>query len=156
MPMNLDFGITLECGPEECRVAKLDGGEPVTVRYSERARANIRIFPGQLVAVDLNSAVPEVVFRWHHFPVKKLNGDKIVLDNTRGLLVEAVLAPGLEANPQPGDLVFATVAAPGGQGGQSEILDTSVDGRPAHPAFVRSHATAMVEEFYRKMEERTQ
>jgi hypothetical protein len=148
MPMKLTLAVTLECPPAECRVQLLDQAEPVTVHYSARVQARIKIWPGQLVALDTTPAIPEVVYRWHCVKVEQLKEDQILVSSHQGQLVELVKAPGLEATPQVGDWVFATLGNPAEQG---EVVDIAVDGRPAHPAWLSSYVLPKVEQFYQRI-----
>lgn len=145
MSMKLTLAVALECFPTECRVQLLDSDTPITVHYSAPVQARIKIWPGQLVALDTNPATPEVVFRWHHARVAQVKGDKVVIDNQHGPLVEAVCAKGLEATPQVDDWVFVTL------GGDSEVADIAIEGRPAHPVYLNKYALPKVEQFYRKI-----
>jgi hypothetical protein len=149
MSMNLTLAIALECSPEECQIELVESGEKLTVRYSAPIQKNIKIFPGQLVALDLNPAIPEVVYRWHYLAVRQVLDGKVVLEDGRGRAVDATLAPGVETLPQVEDWVFATV---GGYPAQAEVIDTAIDGHPAHPDQVARYTFPLVEEFYRKLE----
>jgi hypothetical protein len=142
--MKLTLAVVLECSPTECKVQPLEEDMPITVHYSAPVKSNIVIRPDQLVALDTTPDVPEIVYRWHNLQVKQSEGDKVLLDDHRGHLVEAVNAEGLDVAPQVDDWVFAAL------GEKGEIIDISIDGRPAHPAFLREHVLPKVEEFYQK------
>ncbi|HEX2909699.1 MAG TPA: hypothetical protein VH186_02755 [Chloroflexia bacterium] len=148
MPMKLTLAIALDCFPTECRVQLVDSGETQTVHYAAPVQARLKIYPGQLVALDTNPAIPEIVYRWHYVKVEQLKGDTAVIKDHQGQLVELVNAPGLPETPQVGDWVFATL---GGNVAPSELFDIAVDGRPAHPAFLSDYAFPKVEEFYQKI-----
>ncbi len=150
MSMKLTLAIALECFPTECRVQLLDSDRPTTVPYSARVLANplLVIRPGQLVALDTNLALPEVVYRWHYARVEGLKGDKVLIADRQGQLIELVRAEGLELAPQVNDWVFVTL---GGSGAQSEVVDLATDGRPAHPAYFSKHVLPKVEQFYQRI-----
>lgn len=148
MSLKLTLAIALECFPTECRVQLLDTDTPTTVNYSPPVQARIKIWPGQLVALNTVPAIPEIVYRWHYVQVEGLKGDKVLITNHQGQPVELIVAPGLEVAPQVGDWVYATI---GGSPDQSEVYDTAVDGRPAHPTFLRGYAFPKVEQFYQKI-----
>ncbi len=149
MTMKLILAVALECLPEECRVQLLDSDTPISVHYSTRVKANpsLVIRPGQLVALNTATDIPEVVYRWHYSKVEQLIGDKVFIVNHRGQLIELVLAEGLEAAPQVGDWVFVTI---GGNTGQSEVADIAIDGRPAHPVFLGNYFFPRIEQMYQK------
>lgn len=147
MPMNLTLAVALACSPTDCRVELLDSGEELTCKVSGPMQAVLKIFPGQLVALDTNPATPEIVYRWHYGKVEAVEGAKIVLGGMGGRLIEVGKAPGLELEPQAGDWVFATGGTPTEQG---EVVDTAVGGRPAHSGFLREYLIPKVEEFWRK------
>jgi hypothetical protein len=146
--MKLALAIALECFPTECRVQLLDSDTPITVNYAAPVQARIIIRPGQLVALDTNPETPEIVYRWHYAKVEQLKGDKVLIDDHHGHLVEAVKAEGLEVALQVGDWIFLTI---GGHAAQGEIVDIAIDGRPAHPVYVGNYVFPKVEEFYQKM-----
>lgn len=149
MTMKLTLAVTLECLPEECRVQLLESDTPITVHYSTRVKANpsLKIRPGQLVALNTATDIPEVVYRWHYSKVEQLKEDKVLIDNHQGQLIELVLAEGFEAAPQVGDWVFVTI---GGNPGQSEVVDIAIDGRPAHPAFFGNYFFPRIEQMYQE------
>ncbi len=147
MPMKLTLAVALECFPTECRVQLLEEDTPITVHYSAPVKSNIVIRPDQLVALDTSPDVPEIVYRWHYVQVKQLKEGKVFIDDHHGHLVEAVNAEGLEVAPQMDDWLFATI---GGYANMGEIVDIAIDGRPAHPAYLRDNMLPKVEEFYQK------
>ena len=147
MPMNLALAVALECSPTECRVELVDSGEALTVKIASAMQAVLKIFPGQLVALDTNPNPPEIVYRWHYGKVERVEGAKVVLGGMGGRTIEVGKAPGLPADPQAGDWVFATGGTPAEPG---EVVDTAVDGRPAHPAFLREYVFPKVKEFWRQ------
>ena len=148
MTMKLTLAIALECFPTECRVQLLEDSAPITVHYSAPVQARLKIYPGQLVALDTNPATPEVVYRWHYVKVAQLKGDKVLITDHRGQLIELISAPGLPVAPQVGDWVFVTL---GGSVDQSEVFDIAIDGRPVHPAYLSNYAFPKIEQFYHKI-----
>lgn len=147
MPMNLALAVAKECSPTECRVELVDSGEVISCQVSGPMQAVLKIFPGQLVALDTNLNPPEIVYRWHYGKVEGVEGDKVILGGMGGRTIEVGKAPGLEVEPQVGDWVFATGGTPTEQG---EVVDVAANGRPAHPAFLRVYLFPKVEEFWRK------
>ncbi|MGO8969539.1 MAG: hypothetical protein ACLQDQ_08205 [Myxococcaceae bacterium] len=150
--MELTLAVALECSPTECQVELVEGGETRTVKVSSPMQAVLKIFPGQLVALDTNLSPPEIVYRWHYAKVERVEGEKLVLGGMGGRTIEVRKAPGLETAPRAGDWVFATGGTPTEPG---EVVDTAVDSRPAHPAFLREYVFPKVEEFWRKRLGRT-
>ena len=148
MNMKLTLAVALECFPTDCRVQLVEGGSIITAAYSAPVQAHIKVRPGQLVALDTNPATPEIVYRWHYNQVEELKGDKVIIKDHQGQLVELVRAEGLEAAPQVGDWVFVTL---GGNFAPSEVFDVAIDGRPAHPAYFSEYAFPKVEQFYRRI-----
>jgi hypothetical protein len=149
MPMKLTLAIALDCSPTECKAQLLESGEVLLAQYSAPVKARIQTQPGQLVALNLNSVRPEVVYRWHPGTVWKLREDKvIVVDDQHSNLIEAVSAPGLEIIPQVDDWVFVS----SGYAGHWEVADTAIDGRPAHIQYLSNYAFPKIEQLYREME----
>jgi hypothetical protein len=147
MAMKLALAIALECSSTEYKVELIDGREIITAKISIPMQAVLKIFPGQLLALDTNLNPPEIVYRWHRGKIERVDGERLVLGGMGGRTIEVGKARGLEANPQPGDWVFATGGTPTEQG---EVVDTAVEGRPAHPVFLREYLLPKVEEFWRK------
>lgn len=144
MTMKMVLGIALECSPTECRVQLLNDGGIILAHYSAPVRKRIQTQSGQLVAVDMNPAMPEVVYRWLSGTVRELKGNLVVVDDQHCNLIEAVSAEGLEFVPQVGDWVFVSF----GYSSQREISDLAIDGRPAHPVYLSNYAFPKIEELY--------
>ncbi len=145
--MKLILAVALECSPTECKVERVEGGENTTARVSSAMQAVLKIFPGQLLALNMECAPPEIVYRWHFCKVERIEGTNLVLGAMGGRTLEVGRAPGLDAEVRVGDSVFATGGTPTERG---EVVDTAVNGRPAHPSFLREYALPKVEEFWRK------
>lgn len=80
--MDLRLAVASSCTNARCQVECLDGDVPVVASYSEpMIKHNIRVQPGQLVAVDCSAIPPRVVYRWEEIEVtKKASGYALAKD----------------------------------------------------------------------------
>lgn len=147
MSMKLTLAIALDCSPTECKAQLLESGGVVLAQYSAPVQARIKTMPGQLVALNLNPARPEVVYRWHPGTVRQFKGDKVVVDDQHCSLIEARCAPGLEVDLQIDEWVFVSF----GYAGRWEVADLAVDGHPAHIEYLSNYAFPRIEQLYRDL-----
>ena len=140
--MNLELAIVEACDPRGCRVRPVGGKDSLTVRYSARVQNRIRIRCGDLVAVDLAPAQPELVWRWWRVEVLPPLGDALgpnqVIVGDRG--VAAVARVGRPAlSLEPGDRAWIMKTEE-----EVVILDRELDGQPEAPDWVRHHYLPLV------------
>lgn len=129
--MHFELATVISCGPGGCRVMPLSGGEAFEARFSALVFKRVRILPGQLVAVDMSPAVPEIAWRWYRVQIVESN-ERGVIVQERERQLSAVRVPGLETSGAAGDELWVT-----GMSGQWELHDRVVDGKPADPSRLR-------------------
>ena len=80
-------------------------------------KGRVIVYPGQLVALNMDMAVPEISWRWHRLKVIEVQPGGALLDD-RGLRqVTGTIAQGLALDLKPGQTVFTN----GNQEGSCEI-----------------------------------
>ncbi len=115
--MNLQLAIAETCSPDGCQVKLLSDGRSLDATYLARMKGRVFVHPGQLVALDMASNPPVIVWRWHRVKVVAVLPGGARLDD-RGLnQVTGMIAPGLALDLQPGQTVFVN----GNQEGACEI-----------------------------------
>ena len=115
--MNLQLAIAEACSPDGCQVRLLSDGRSLNALYLARMKGRVIVYPGQLVALNMDMAVPEISWRWHRLKVIEVQPGRALLDD-RGLRqVTATLAPGLALDLKPDQTVFTN----GNQEGSCEI-----------------------------------
>ena len=115
--MNLQLAIAQACSPDGCQVTLLSDGRSLNAPYLARMKGRVIVHAGQLVALNMDAAVPEISWRWHRLVVVQARPGGALLDD-RGLRqVTGTLAPGLALDIQPGQTVFTN----GNQDGACEI-----------------------------------
>ena len=129
--MQFELATVISCHPHGCRVLPVAGGSALETRYSELVQDRVRILPGQLVAVDLQPAVPEVVWRWYRTQVVE-PGEQVVIVQERERQLSAVRVAGLETAAGAGDETWVT-----GMDGVWELHDRVLDGKPSDPSRLR-------------------
>ena len=138
--MNLELAVAETCGPTSCTVRYVDTSASVQARYSARVQNRVKVRPGDLVAVDRGVAPPEIVWRWWHGTVERVEGGRAFVSRNitqqapgdpRRATVAVGLSEGLAGGVAPGDTVFFE--------GQDEKLAVAVarGGVPADPARLR-------------------
>ena len=115
--MNLQLAIAETCNPDGCQVKLLSDGRGLKALYLARMKGRVIVYPGQLVALNMDMAVPEISWRWHRLKVIKVQPGGALLDD-RGLRqVTGTIAQGLALDLKPGQTVFTN----GNQEGSCEI-----------------------------------
>ena len=115
--MNLQLAIAEECSPDGCQVKLLSDGRSLNALYLARMKGRVVVHPGQLVALNMDAAIPEISWRWHRLKVVTAQPGGALLDD-RGLRqVTGSVAPGLTLDLEPGQTVFTN----GNQDGSTEI-----------------------------------
>ena len=115
--MNLQLAIAETCSPDGCLVKLFSEGRSLSATYLPRMKGRVFVHPGQLVAVDMASTPPMIVWRWHRMKVVKVQPGGTRLDDRGVNQVNGVIAPGLVLDLQPGQTVFVN----GSQEGNCEI-----------------------------------
>lgn len=134
--MNLKLAVAEICGPEGCQVKMVSDGRSIAARYSALVLNRVKIRPGQLVAVDLDPAEPEIAWRWHRGRVLAVTASGATLEDGGGHQHDVVQVPGLETDLAPGDEVWFTGF--GQSDLEREIHAKVVDGLPAQAERVAS------------------
>ncbi len=111
--MNLQLAIAEECSQDGCRVKLLSGGQSLDATYLPRMKGRVFVHPGQLVALDVASAPPMIVWRWHRMKVIAAQPGGARLDDRGVNQLSGVIAPGLTLDLQPGQTVFVNGAQEG-------------------------------------------
>lgn len=115
--MNLQLAIAEACSPDGCQVRLLSDGRSLNAPYLARMKGRVIVHPGQLVALNMDMAVPEISWRWHRLKVIEVQPGGALLDD-RGLRqVTGTVALGLALDLKPGQTVFTN----GNQEGSCEI-----------------------------------
>lgn len=129
--MQFELAIVITCDPDGCRVIPVDGDLSIKTRYSALVQDRVKIRPGQLVAVDMEPAVPEVAWRWYRAQIVE-PGVHLVIVQERERQLTAARVPGLVTGDSVGDEVWVT-----GMEGVWELHDRVVDGNPSDPSRLR-------------------
>lgn len=95
----------------------LSDGRKLNATYLARMKGRVFVHPGQLVAIDMASTAPVIVWRWHRVQVVAVQPGGARLDDRGVNQVTGVIAPGLTLDLQPGQTVFVN----GIQEGNCEI-----------------------------------
>ena len=126
--MQFELAMVISCDPGGCRVMPVNGDTALDARYSAKVLNRVRILPGQLVAVDMEPAVPEVAWRWYRARIVEA-GESQVTVQERERQRPVARVPGMETGASMGDEVWVT-----GMHGVWELHDRVVDGKPANPS----------------------
>ena len=127
--MNLQIAIAEACSPDGCQVKLLSDGRSLNVLYLARMKGRVIVHPGQLVALNMDLAVPEITWRWHRLKVVEAQPGGALLDE-RGLRqLTGTLAPGLTLDLKPDQTVFTN----GNQEGSCEIQALLLGDQIAQP-----------------------
>jgi hypothetical protein len=104
--LNFQLAIAESCSPDGCQVKLFSDGRSLNAPYLARMKGRVIVYPGQLVALNMDLAVPEITWRWHRLQVIEARPGGALLDD-RGLRqLTGTLAPGLTLDLQPGQVVF--------------------------------------------------
>jgi hypothetical protein len=126
--LNLQLAIAEECSPDGCQVKLLSDGRSLNALYLPRMKGRVVVYPGQLVALNMDMPAPEISWRWHRLTVVEARPGGALLDD-RGLRqVTGAVAPGLAYDLQPGQAVFTN----GNQEGACEIHGLLLGDQLAH------------------------
>ncbi len=95
----------------------LSDGRSLEATYLARMKGRVFVHPGQLVALDLTTNTPVIVWRWHRMKVLAPYPGGARLGDRGVNQVTGIIAPGLALDLQPGQTVFVM----GNQEGACEI-----------------------------------
>jgi hypothetical protein len=124
--LNLKLAVAETCELDRCQVTMIDDGRSLTARYTAAMINRMRIYPGQLVAIDMDAAEPEIAWRWHRARVLETTPEGAHLEDPVGRSIDAVRVPGLESSLTRGDEVWITGFSP-----TMEIHAKIIDNRPS-------------------------
>lgn len=133
--MNMDLAIAISCDGAACIVRKLGTETPIDATLSDLMVEHwIRVRPGDLLAADLESDPPQVMYRWWQATVIAVEDGKVAIRPlpSKADLTESGTASvlgGIDPKPKVGDVVFATNS----EGGEPIVMDVGMDREPAHP-----------------------
>jgi hypothetical protein len=113
----LQLAIAETCSPDGCQVKLLSDGRSLEAVYLDRMKGRVFVHPGQLVALDMTSAPPLIVWRWHRMKVLEVQPGGAKVDDRGINQLNGTVAPGISLNLKPGQSVFVI----GGQDGSCEI-----------------------------------
>jgi hypothetical protein len=124
--LNLKLAVAETCETDRCQVTLIDDGRSLTARYTALMINRMKIYPGQLVVIDMEAAEPEIAWRWHRARVLEISPEGASLEDPVGRRIEAARIPGLAPDLAPGDEVWIT-----GFGPTMEVHAKIIDNRPA-------------------------
>lgn len=137
--MQLELATVISCDHHGCHVTPVAAGQTYKTRYSAFVQDRIKIRPGQLVAVNLDPAMPEVVWRWYPAYIIETGEQRIVVKE-RERYLNVVQAHEMEFAAEVGDLIWVT-----GMQGIWELHDRIVDGKPSDPAQLQEKVFPRIE-----------
>lgn len=123
--MNLKFAVAETCESDRCQVTLVEDGRSLTAHYSPMMINRLTIYPGQLLAIDMDAAEPEIAWRWHRVRVIATTPEGASVEDPVGRRIEAVWMPGLVSSLSSGDEVWVT-----GFGPTMEVHTKIIDNRP--------------------------
>jgi len=127
--LKLQLAIAETCSPDGCQVKLLSDGRSLNAPYLARMKGRVIVYPGQLVALNMDLAEPEISWRWHRLMVVEVRPGGALLDD-RGLRqVTATSVPELTLDLKPGQTVFTN----GNQDGACEIHGLLLGDQLAQP-----------------------
>jgi hypothetical protein len=125
--LNLQLGVAKTCENDRCQVNLIDDGRSLTARYTPAMINRMTIYPGQLVAIDMDAAEPEIAWRWHRVRVLEISLEGASVEDPVGRRIDVAVVPGLEPSLSVGDEVWITGFSP-----TMEIHAKIVDNRPSN------------------------
>jgi len=141
--VKLELAIVLACNKTGCRAAPLQDNSHLEAHYSSLVQDRVKIHPEQLVAINMDTKPPEIVWRWIRAVVIELAADVIVVDDMQGHPAKVSLVPDLPLTLTLDDGVWAC-----GTGHEFEIHDIILDGKPTHPRRLLKYIAPIIEEIY--------
>jgi hypothetical protein len=92
----LDLAIVISCSENGCRVRPANSQETLDTVYSAPILNRVKIHPGQLVAINLQTNQPEILWRWYRMVITSVGPEDLVLDDRGVRQVLAQRAPGFD------------------------------------------------------------
>jgi hypothetical protein len=127
--LNLQLAVAETCESDRCQVTLIDDGRSLTALYSAQMINKMKIYPGQLVAINMDAAEPEIAWRWHRVRVREISAQAASVEDPVGRRIEVVRVPGLaDTGLTIGDEVWITGFDPAKA---MEIHARIVDNRPS-------------------------
>ncbi len=148
--MDLELAVAESCGATSCRVRSLSGSV-LDARYAALVQDRIKVRPGDLVAVNRAAQPPEVVWRWWHGRIERVEGDRAevsrnhtqpTMAHSRRRTEAMAVAPELAGHLRVGDTVFFGPEPVG-------VLDVAREGMPTHPERLRVLLPEVVSAYHR-------
>jgi hypothetical protein len=152
--MMLRLALVSRSDEQGCDVRWMDEEGLHAVGYSAPVQNRVKIRPGQLVAVDMEATPPAIVWRWFRGPVVYRVEDYVVVNNRvyqtgfRFPISVVRIPEAVEVEVGLDDEVFHS------HGPDGVVIDTVVDGRPAHPARIAADLFPALEETYAEIRAR--
>jgi hypothetical protein len=107
--LNLKLAVADTCELDRCQVTLLDDGRSLSARYTAMMVTHqMKIYPGQLLAIDMDTVEPEIAWRWHRVRVLATSPEGASLEDPVGRRIDAVRVPGLASGLTSGDEVWIT------------------------------------------------
>ena len=103
----------------------------------------IKIQPEQLVAIDVDTHPPEIVWRWLRAVVIELTDEIVVVNDMQGHPVKVSFVSDLHLTLALDDEVWACSTSR-----DFEIHDIILDGKPTQPGRLLKYITPIIEEIY--------
>ena len=148
--MQLELAVAEICDAAVCHVRALDGTQ-VSARYAVPMQDKVKVRPGDLVVLNRGAEPPEVVYRWWHGTVERVEGERALVSRNvtqrhagdrRRAMVEAAVPPELAGGLRAGDTVYF-----GGE--EKRVLDVARGGVPAHPDRLAGAFPAILDAYQR-------
>ena len=143
--MKLELALVLSCSKSGCQVALLESNLSIEVLYSSLVQDRIMIKPEHMVAIDMDTDPPEIVWRWLRAAVIELNDSIVVVGDMKGHPGKVSLIPEIPLSLSIDDDVWIC-----GTGQAFEIHDLIVGGKPTHPQRLLKYITPIINRIYQE------
>jgi len=121
------------------------GNATIEAVYSTLVQDRIKIQPQQMVAIDMTTNPPEIVWRWLRAAVIEISTGITVVDDMQGHPAEVKITPDLPLMLELDDEVWACST-----GSDYEIHDIILDGKPTHPNRMLDYILPIIEGIYQQ------
>ena len=144
-----ELAVVISCSEQGCRVRPAQGPETLDVVYTARMKNRVMIHPGQLLAINLQTHPPEILWRWYRMQIASFGAEDLVLDDRGVRQVMAQRAPGFDTDLAVGDWVWAGGISGSGPDERWEAVERiSPEGGLSQPDRVRRLVFPFVVNFY--------
>jgi hypothetical protein len=143
--MKLELAICVACGKTGCEVKRVNDSVVIQAVYSSKVKDRIKIQPGHMVAIDIGSNPPEVVWRWIRATVIEVNDHVTIMDDMEGHPGVVSLVPELLLDLKLDDEVWVC-----GTGQDYEVHGLILDGKPVDPDPILRYITPIIEGIYQQ------